>query len=289
MILLYPLSAYILFLDHTQLKHFFQFTVCVSETSSTIKCEKKKIKRLATEQLIDSVIPCHWTFKQWYGFTELYELWKFRGQMEAKTGKCENLWKITSQGTAVHCTHCRRFRTKFKLNRVEILLFMRLELLPIILNVLHRWLVPPDSLRLQQMRVPGHVINVHVWNMWAMCGQLIHNPHHQPSPQHFLTPSWEGIAAAPCFPALSERGGREQGMERVTSLSVRPGLSQGDHWKADVTQCVGASESGRKKRMGSFIFRGRGGKSERWLREWCLLLRSERLALAAVATVWKVL
>lgn len=52
-------------------------------------------------------------------------------------------------------------------------------------------------------------------------------------------------------------------MERVTSLRPSgPGLSQGDDWKADVTGSVAASEGGRKRRMGSFIFRGRGGKSE---------------------------
>lgn len=144
--------------------------------------------------------------------------------------------------------------------------------------------------------LPAHVISVHVWNMWAMCGQL-----RQPAPPITPRPNLDILshhhekefsesvtaAAVPCFPTLGEREKREQGMERVTSLSVRPGLSHGDDWKADVTQCVAASESSRKRRMGSFIFRGRGGKSERWLCEWCLLLRSERLALAAA--VWKVL
>lgn len=90
-------------------------------------------------------------------------------------------------------------------------------------------------------------------------------------------------AAAPCFPALAERDERAGDGKSYVSPSVSPGLSQGDDWKADVTECVGASERGRKRRMGSFIFRGRGGKSESRLREWCLLLRSERLALAAAA------
>lgn len=66
------------------------------------------------------------------------------------------------------------------------------------------------------------------------------------------------MAEAPCFPALQERAG--DGKSYV-SPSVCPGLSQRDDWKAEVTECGGARER-QERRMGSFIFRGRGGKSK---------------------------
>lgn len=100
---------------------------------------------------------------------------------------------------------------------------------------------------------------VHGWDMWAMCARLRQTPW----PPQSLTRLWERIsesvtgAAAPCS-LLSERGKKKRReMERVTSL--RPGLSQRDDWKADVT--VWANERGRKKRMSSFIFRVRVEKA----------------------------
>lgn len=73
-----------------------------------------------------------------------------------------------------------------------------------------------------------------------MCGCLKQTPdpdilshHHEKEFSQSVT-----VAVALCFPALAE--GEKRAVERVASLSLSR-FSQGDDWKADVTEWVGAS------------------------------------------------